>query len=78
MAFSDEPRIELPVTFTLGQGNYIAAVYQALETLPVEIRVEKCLVLERHGEPPEVRLTLRILGPKEEVECRGAEISDQE
>ncbi|MBT9156829.1 MAG: hypothetical protein DDT37_01820 [Firmicutes bacterium] len=66
MSFPDEPNIELPVTFTLGRGNYIASIYQALEKLPIEIRVDKCVVLEAHGMPPEVRLTLRILGGKEE------------
>ncbi len=74
MAFSDGPKIELPVTITLGQGNYIAAIYQALQLLPVNIRVEKCLVLEKHKTPPEVRLTLRVLGEKEARP--GAEISD--
>ncbi len=67
MSFSDEPKIELPVIFTLGQGNYIAAIYQALEMLPIKICVDRCLVVEKHGEPPEVRLTLQILGEKGEV-----------
>ncbi len=66
MSFSDEPKIELPAIFTLRQWNYIASIYQALEMMPVEIRVDKCLALERHGEPPEVRLTLYILGEKRE------------
>ncbi|MBT9137176.1 MAG: hypothetical protein DDT34_02263 [Firmicutes bacterium] len=76
MAFSDEPKIELPVIITLGQGNYIAAIYQALQLLPVNIKIEKCLVLEKHKMPPEVRLTLSILGKKEARPC--VEISDQE
>ncbi|MBT9132003.1 MAG: hypothetical protein DDT33_00511 [Firmicutes bacterium] len=58
------PKIVVP--FNLGCGNYIQAIYQALDALPIEIRVEKCIVLEKHGELPEVRLTLQILGEKGE------------
>lgn len=69
MSLPEAPEIKKPVPLNLGHGNYVAAIYQALEILPVEIRVDKCLVLERHGMPPEVRLALRILGEKEECSC---------
>jgi len=54
-----------PAPLHLGRGNYVGAIRQALEILPVEIRVDRCLVLERDGRPPEVRLSLTILGEKE-------------
>ncbi|MBT9132801.1 MAG: hypothetical protein DDT33_01330 [Firmicutes bacterium] len=76
MAIPEVAAPKIVVPFNLGCGNYIQAIYQALDALPIEIRVEKCIVLEKHGEPPEVRLTLRILGTKEKEECRGAEISN--
>jgi len=61
----EAPEQKKPVPLNLGCGNYVAAIYQALEILPVEVRVDKCLVLERAGRPPEVRLSLTILGEKE-------------
>jgi hypothetical protein len=64
-----EPLVEAsaknPAPLTLADGNYVGAIRQALNILPVEIRVDKCLVLERASRPPEVRLTLTILGEKE-------------
>lgn len=60
-----EPENEKPpAPVSLAQGNYVAAIHQALSILPVEIRVEKCLVVEKAGRPPEVRLDLVILGEK--------------
>lgn len=67
MLFTGVVDVKTPKLLNLRNGNYIAAIYQALELLPVEIRVDKCLVLENHGIPPKVRLTLQILGEKEEV-----------
>ena len=64
-----------PVPFHLGRGNYVAAIYQALQLIPVNIRILQCKVVEREGLPPEVELTLRILDEKEE-ECFAPEISD--
>ncbi|MGV8164638.1 MAG: hypothetical protein ACLKAK_07260 [Alkaliphilus sp.] len=55
-----------PVSFSLERGNYVAAIYQALKILPVEVSVDECLVTEKTGMPPEVRLMLRILGEKKE------------
>lgn len=54
-----------PALLDLGIGNYVGAIRQALRLLPVEIRVNKCLVLEREGQYPEVRLSLTVLGEKE-------------
>jgi hypothetical protein len=54
-----------PAPVSLAQGNYIAAIHQALSILPVEVNVEKCLVVERAGRPPQVRLDLVILGEKD-------------
>ena len=56
---------EPPAPLTLARGNYAGAIRIALDTLPVEVRVDRCLVLERAGRPPEVRFSLTILGEKE-------------
>lgn len=61
----EAPEQKKPAPLNLADGNYAGAIRQALGILPVEIRVDKCLVLERAGRPPEVRLTLTILGEKE-------------
>ncbi len=53
-----------PAPLHLGQGNYVGAIRQALGILPVEIRVDRCVVLEQHGQMPRVRLSLTILGEK--------------
>lgn len=53
-----------PVPLHLGRGNYVAAIYQALGILPVEIRVDECIITERHGQQPEVRLVLRVMGER--------------
>lgn len=55
---------EIPAPLTLADGNYAGAIRQALDILPVRIRVDRCLVLERHGRPPEVVLRLTVLGEK--------------
>ncbi len=75
MILSEVEPVQVSAPFNLGCSNYVQAIYHALEILPVEIRIEKCLVLEKHGMPPEVRLTLRVLGKKE---AEGVEISDSE
>ncbi|MEX0975047.1 MAG: hypothetical protein WD024_06865 [Bacillota bacterium] len=54
-----------PASLTLADGNYAAAIRQALGILPVEVRVDRFLVLEEDGMPPRVRLSLTILGEKE-------------
>lgn len=56
-----------PAPLTLADGNYAGAIRQALDILPVKIRVDRCLVLERHGRPPEVCLRLTVLGEKEDA-----------
>lgn len=63
----EAPEIKPPALVNLRRGNYVAAIYQALEILPVEVRVEECTVFERAGQPPEVRLTLHVIREKEEV-----------
>ena len=62
---TEASEIKQPVPLRLGRGNYVAAIYQALGILPVEIRVDECIITERHGQEPEVRLVLRIIGDKE-------------
>lgn len=64
-----------PVPFHLGRGNYVAAIYQALQLIPVNIRILQCRVVEREALPPEVELVLHILGEKE-AERLGPEIPD--
>ena len=49
---------------TCAAGNYAGAIRQALSILPVEIRVDRLVVLERGGLPPQVSLKLTILGEK--------------
>lgn len=61
----EAPEIKQPVPLHLGRGNYVAAIYQALGILPIEIRVNECIVTERHGQEAEVKLTLHILGERE-------------
>jgi len=50
---------------TLADGNYVGAIHQALSILPVEVRVDRCNVLEEYGQAPKVELTLTITGEKE-------------
>ena len=64
-----------PVPFHLGRGNYVAAIYQALQLIPVNIRILQCRIVERETLPPEVELVLHILGEKE-AERLGPEIPD--
>jgi len=59
---------EVPAPLTLAGGNYAGAIRQALDILPVRIRVDRCLVLERHGRAPEVALRLTVLGEKEDAD----------
>lgn len=51
---------------TLADGNYAGAIRHALDILPVAVRIDRLVVLERAGQPPQVRLALTILGEKEE------------
>lgn len=53
-----------PKCISLLDGNYVAAIYKALEMLPVIVRVEKCVVIEQDGAMPEVDMTLIIEGEK--------------
>lgn len=62
----EAPENKNPVSFHLGRGNYVAAIYQALQIIPVNIRILQCKIVEREGLPPEVELTLRILDEKED------------
>ena len=65
MSPQEAPEVTPPVPFHLGRGNYVAAIYQALQIIPVNIRILQCKVVEREGQPPEVELTLHILDEKE-------------
>ena len=72
---SEAPDVTPPVPFHLGRGNYVAAIYQALQLIPVNIRILQCKVVEREGLAPEVELTLHILDEKEEKSVE-TEVSD--
>ncbi len=74
MAIPEAVAPKILVPFNLGCGNYVQAIYQALDALPIEIQVQNCIVLEWQDTLPEVRLTLRVLGEKEARP--GAEIPD--
>lgn len=56
---------ERPASLTLADGNYGGAIRMALDALPVRVKVNRCLISEKDGRPPEVRLHLIILGEKE-------------
>jgi len=60
----ETPEKKEPVFLSLADGNYVGAIRKALDVLPVEIQVDKCLVLERNKRPPQVKLTLTILEEK--------------
>lgn len=60
-----ESKDPAPQYLHLGDGNYAGAIRQALKILPVEVRIDRFLVLEQDGQPPRVRLSLTILGEKE-------------
>ena len=60
----ETPEKKEPVFLSLADGNYVGAIRKALDVLPVEIRVDKCLVIERDGRPPQVKITLTIIGEK--------------
>lgn len=55
---------ESPAPLTLADGNYAGAIRLALAALPVKVRVDRCIVVERAGRPPEVSLRLTILDEK--------------
>jgi len=59
-----EAPAERSAPLTCERGNYAGAIRLALAGLPVEVRVDRLLVLERDGRPPQVRLSLSILGEK--------------
>jgi len=63
---SDDGAPDQPAPLTLADGNYAGAIRQALAILPVRVRVDRLAVLERAGQPPQVRLTLTILAEKGE------------
>ena len=67
-------RRQIPL-LCLGQVNYVAMIYEALEAIPVELRVTRCVIREDEGQMPEVRLVLHIMGVKE-AEQIAPEISD--
>ncbi len=60
-----KPAEEKPKHVTMADGNYVAAIYKALEILPVEVRVDRCQVLEEYGRPPRIDLALTVTGEKE-------------
>jgi len=62
---SETPEIKQPVSFSLRRGNYVAAIYHALDLIPVEVRILKCIVIEQKGLPPEVELSLQIVDEEE-------------
>jgi hypothetical protein len=72
----ETPEKKEPVVLSLADGNYVGAIRKALDVLPVEIKVDKCLVLERNKRPPQVRLTLTILGEKggDDVERKDTDV----
>ena len=72
----ETPERKEPVFISLADGNYVGAIRKALDVLPVEIQVDKCLVLERAKRPPQVRLTLTILGEKggDEIEREDTDV----
>ncbi len=67
MSLPDVAEMKVPEPLTLRDDNYIAAIYQALEMLPIGIRIDRCVVQEAYEMPPEVKLILRILGERGEV-----------
>ncbi len=76
MLLTDMIDVKTPEPLSLRNNNYIAAIYRALELLPIELVILKCIILEKHRMSPEVRLTLQILGARTGVECHSVEISD--
>lgn len=54
----------------LADVNYAGMIRQALASLPVEVQVMKCLVIEENGKFPEVQLAITVLGEKEEYHYR--------
>lgn len=56
---------ERPRPVSMADGNYVGAIYQALEMLPVKVQVERCQVTEGEGIMPKVELSLIIIGEKE-------------
>lgn len=58
----EEVEVKKPVT--LKDGNYVAAIYQALDLVPVEIRIRKCVVIESDNDSANVKLELEIGGEK--------------
>jgi len=71
---AEVPEIKQLVSFSLRRGNYVAAIYHALDLIPVEVRILKCTVIEQKGLPPEVELSLQIID-EEEVSI-AAELTD--
>lgn len=53
-----------PAPLTCAAGNYAGAIRQALSVLPVEIHVDRLIMVERDGLPSQVSLKLTILGEK--------------
>lgn len=59
-----------PVPLTLADGNYAGVIRLALDALPVVVRVDRLIVVERAGCSPQVRLALTIIGQKEDANER--------
>lgn len=56
---------ERPRPVSMADGNYVGAIYQVLEMLPVVVRVDRCQVTEGEGMMPQVELSLTVVGEKE-------------
>ena len=58
---ANEKAPDIPAPLSLAQGNYAGAILQALElTLPFEVVVDRCAVIERIGHRAHVSLRLTI------------------
>lgn len=57
--------IQPPVQVRLWHHNYAALIYGALQKLPIQVNVEKMVVLDGDSISPEVQLVIRILYEKE-------------
>lgn len=55
---------EQPRPVSLADGNYVGAIYQALEILPLTVRIDRCQVIEGEGIMPQVELSLTITGER--------------
>lgn len=45
-------RSPVPLTLALADGNYASAIRLALDALPVVVRIDRLIVVDRAGRPP--------------------------